>query len=275
MLLFAPALRFVNGYWLQVGLLLHNLQLRQTGTKHAASVCVPISTHPFCAHCPWQTSPPGWAADYITAPRPSAATLLLQLLLPLLSTMLWVRVHGCCRMFGMVAAGCSAPCLCIVPIGQALHCNLYCCLHHHLRPCYSPIQHPHPQVRPMCQELLGLSEQQLALVQALALLATAAVMAANVRTLLQRYLDRGLTGGWTTAGCGVVGKQGHMCSRGVALLPAGCHYCIRSSPRLAAIGWHQLKHGSKAARGNREQKQSLGELIRLHCQVGGAPVAAR
>ena len=33
-------------------------------------------------------------------------------------------------------------------------------------------------------------------------------------------------------------------------------------------GWHQLKHGSKAARGNREQKQSLGELIRLHCQVG-------
>ena len=183
--------------------------------------------------------------------------------------MLWVRVHGCCRMFGMVAAGCSAPCLCIVPIGQALHCNLYCCLHHHPRPCYSPIQHPHPQVRPMGQELLGLSEQQLALVQALALLATAAVMAANVRTLLQRYLDRGLTGGWTTAGCGVVGKRGHMCSRAVALLPAGCHYCIRSSPRLAAIGWHQLKHGSKAARGNREQKQSLGELIRLHCQVGG------
>ncbi|PRW33554.1 hypothetical protein C2E21_7717 [Chlorella sorokiniana] len=131
-LLFAPALRFVNGYWLQ-------------------------------------TSPPDWAAEYITAPRLSTATLLLQLLLPLLSTMLWVR--------------------------------------------------------PMGQELLGLSEQQLALVQALALLATAAAIIANARTLLQRYLDRGLT------------------------------------------GWHQLKHGSKAARGNREQKQSLGELIRLHCQA--------
>ena len=39
-------------------------------------------------------------------------------------------------------------------------------------------------------------------------------------------------------------------------------------------GWHQLKHGSKAARGNREQKQSLGELIRLHCQVGWGELLA-
>ncbi len=53
----------------------------------------------------------------------------------------------------------------------------------------------------MGPELLGLSEQRLALVQSLALLATAAVMAANVRTLLQRYLDRGLTGGWVAWGC--------------------------------------------------------------------------
>lgn len=43
------------------------------------------------ACCPLQTSPPDWAADYITAPRLSTATLLLHLLLPLLSTMLWVR----------------------------------------------------------------------------------------------------------------------------------------------------------------------------------------
>lgn len=51
----------------------------------------------------------------------------------------------------------------------------------------------------MGQELLGLSEQQLALAQALALLLTAAAMATNLRTLLQRYLDRGLTGGWQWA----------------------------------------------------------------------------
>ena len=61
----------------------------------------------------------------------------------------------------------------------------------------------------MGQELLGLSEQQLALVQAVALLVTAATMATNLRTLLQRYLDRGLTGGWVVGwwqwagiGCG-------------------------------------------------------------------------
>lgn len=37
-----------------------------------------------------QTSPPDWAADYITAPPLSTAALLLNLLLPLLATMLWV-----------------------------------------------------------------------------------------------------------------------------------------------------------------------------------------
>lgn len=47
----------------------------------------------------------------------------------------------------------------------------------------------------MGQELLELSDEQLALAQAGALLATALAMAANLRTLLQRYLDRGLTGG--------------------------------------------------------------------------------
>ena len=61
----------------------------------------------------------------------------------------------------------------------------------------------------MGQELLGLSEQQLALAQALALLLTAAAMATNLRTLLQRYLDRGLTGGWRWAEWAVpVAEQG-------------------------------------------------------------------
>lgn len=46
----------------------------------------------------------------------------------------------------------------------------------------------------MLQELLQLSDQTLVLVQTGALLLTAAAMAANQRTLLQRYLDRGLTG---------------------------------------------------------------------------------
>ena len=50
------------------------------------------------------------------------------------------------------------------------------------------------QMRPMCQELFQLSDPQLVVVQAGALLATAAVMAANQRTLLQRYLDRALAG---------------------------------------------------------------------------------
>ena len=35
-----------------------------------------------------------------------------------------------------------------------------------------------------------------------------------------------------------------------------------------AVGWHQLKHGSKAVRGSRQEKRSLGDLIRVHCQVG-------
>ena len=49
-------------------------------------------------------------------------------------------------------------------------------------------------MRPMCQELFQLSDPQLVAVQAAALLVTAAVMAANQRTLLQRYLDRALAG---------------------------------------------------------------------------------
>ena len=70
----------------------------------------------------------------------------------------------------------------------------------------------------MSQELLGLSEQQLALAQAAALLATAAAMAANLRTLLQRYLDRGLTGGW---GCAVPPRALVQC-KGCCVL---CHAC--------------------------------------------------
>ena len=49
-------------------------------------------------------------------------------------------------------------------------------------------------MRPMCQELFRLSDPQLVAAQAAALLVTAAVMAANQRTLLQRYLDRALAG---------------------------------------------------------------------------------
>lgn len=80
-------------------------------------------------------------------------------------------------------------------------------------------------VRPMLQELLQLPDRTLLLVQTGALLLTAAAMAGNLRTLLQRYLDRGLT------------------------------------------GWHQLKHGSRAARGTRDEKRTLGDVIRVHCQV--------
>lgn len=60
----------------------------------------------------------------------------------------------------------------------------------------------------MVQEPLGLSDRQLALAQAGALLATAAVQAGNLRTLLQRYLDRGLTGGWVGWGEGCRGREG-------------------------------------------------------------------
>lgn len=65
------------------------------------------------------------------------------------------------------------------------------------------------QVRPMCQELFQLPQSQLLVVQAGALLATALVMAANQRTLLQRYLDRALAG-----------KQGCCYSSDPLLLPA-------------------------------------------------------
>lgn len=41
-------------------------------------------------------------------------------------------------------------------------------------------------------------------------------------------------------------------------------------PRPPPAGWHQLKHGSRAARsGSAAERRSLGELISLHCQVGG------
>ena len=50
------------------------------------------------------------------------------------------------------------------------------------------------QVRPLCQDLGHLSEAQLVALQAGALLACGAVMAGNLRTLLQRYLDKALTG---------------------------------------------------------------------------------
>lgn len=131
-LLYAPALRFVHAYWLQV-------------------------------------NAPDWAEDYITPTAATTAGLHLQLLLPLLSSLLWVR--------------------------------------------------------PMFQELFGLSEAQLVLLQAAALLLIAVVMAANLRTLLQRYLDKALT------------------------------------------GWHQLKHGSLVARAKKDDKKTLGELIRATCQA--------
>lgn len=131
-LLYAPALRFVHSFWLQL-------------------------------------NPPEWASDYIAPGALMTASLHFQLLLPLLSSLLWVR--------------------------------------------------------PMCQELLDLSDQQLAFMQAGALLCTATVMALGLRTLLQRYLDRALT------------------------------------------GWHQLKHGSLAARAKRDDKKSLGDLIRASCQA--------
>lgn len=35
-------------------------------------------------------------------------------------------------------------------------------------------------------------------------------------------------------------------------------------------GWHQLKHGSRAARGTRDEKRTLGDVIRVHCQVSAA-----
>lgn len=38
---------------------------------------------------------------------------------------------------------------------------------------------------------------------------------------------------------------------------------------LHPAGWHQLKHGSRAARGTKEEKRSLGDVIRMHCQVRG------
>jgi hypothetical protein len=99
-LLYAPALRFVHSFWMQL-------------------------------------NPPSWASDYI-APHPLAtAGMHLQLILPLMSSLLWVR--------------------------------------------------------PMSQELIGLSDQQLTYAQAGALLATAVISAAGLRTLLQRYLDRALT----------------------------------------------------------------------------------
>ena len=52
----------------------------------------------------------------------------------------------------------------------------------------------------MFQELFDLPDGVLVLVQAAALLTTAAAMAANLRPLLQRYLDRGLTGTPQTPG---------------------------------------------------------------------------
>ncbi|EFN53717.1 expressed protein [Chlorella variabilis] len=108
-LLYAPALRFVHSFWLQL-------------------------------------NPPEWASDYIAPGALMTASLHFQLLLPLLSSLLWVR--------------------------------------------------------PMCQELLDLSDQQLAFMQAGALLC-----------------------------------------------------------------WHQLKHGSLAARAKRDDKKSLGDLIRASCQA--------
>lgn len=59
----------------------------------------------------------------------------------------------------------------------------------------------------MCQELLDLSDQQLAFMQAGALLCTATVMALGLRTLLQRYLDRALTGGLAGEAALVGGQQ--------------------------------------------------------------------
>ena len=41
-------------------------------------------------------------------------------------------------------------------------------------------------------------------------------------------------------------------------------------PGPTSAGWYQLKHGSRAARGNKDDKRNLGELIRVHCQVGTA-----
>jgi hypothetical protein len=57
-LLYAPALRFMNSFWLQL-------------------------------------NAPDWAADYI-APWPAATLgLLLHMLLPLLTTLLWVSADAC------------------------------------------------------------------------------------------------------------------------------------------------------------------------------------
>lgn len=53
MLLFVPALRFARAYWLQM-------------------------------------SPPDWAAEYLSARPLHTATLLLHLLLPVLTSLLWV-----------------------------------------------------------------------------------------------------------------------------------------------------------------------------------------
>lgn len=147
-------------------------------------------------------SPPGWAVDYIAARPLATASLLLHLLLPLLSTLLWVRrwiAHGkgSC-VFGVfwwlepqpTAGGSALHALPPLLPQPCLACTARAPSH-----LAWPPPPAAPQVRPMSQELLGLSEQQLALAQAGALLATAAAMASNLRTLLQRYLDRGLTGG--------------------------------------------------------------------------------
>lgn len=135
-MLFAPALRYVQAYWLQV----------RCGLDEASLTTCCVWVGPACSSpaiinlfSPPQMSPPEWAADYIQTPVLPTAGLALHLLLPALTSLLWVR--------------------------------------------------------PMSQELLGLSDAALARTQAVALLATAAAMAANLRTLLQRYLDRGLTGG--------------------------------------------------------------------------------
>lgn len=109
----------------------------------------------------------------------------------------------------------------------------------------------------MCQELFGLSDLQLLRVQACALLTCAGVHAAGQRTLLQRYLDRALTGAKQAA------------SRGRAAL----RLWTSLVPRPA--GWHHLKHGSLAARAKKDDKKSLADLIRASCHVRRRPPAVR
>lgn len=121
----------------------------------------------------------------------------------------------------------------------------------------------------MLQELLQLADRTLLLVQAGALLLTAAAMAANQRTLLQRYLDRGLTG--TAGGAqGLPGLRCRMLRCWPPVLSACLPACLLRRPAgfAACAGWHQLKHGSRAARGTKDEKRTLGDVIRMHCQVG-------